>query len=121
MAHNAVERLWKAREAGNFGAIEALLHKDIKISLPAQGMNPGRERFTTMMHIMHGPGTETKLNQVIVGSGLDIASRAEIRRGEALYLCLGIYHLQEGLIRSIEESWIRADDAHFDFAWLAES
>lgn len=115
---NAVDRLWKAREAGNFDAIDALLHKDIKISLPAQGMTPSRERFVTMLHIMHGPGSLTRLDQVIVGSGLDIASRATVKKGDGRYLCLGIYHLQEGLIRSVEETWVRQDRAHFDLEWI---
>ena len=115
---NAVNRLWKARQTQNFEEIGALLEKDIKISLPAQNMNPSRERFITLLHLIHGGDAKTQTQQIIVGNGMDIASKTKVERQGQIYLCIGIYHLQEGIIRSIEETWINQSQARPHPEWL---
>lgn len=115
---NAVERLWRARESGDWSNIEAIIHRDVDIYLPAQDLRPDRDQFITMMHIMHGYGLETQLERIVVGSSLDIAAHAKVFGSDIDYHCLAIYQLQEGRVRSIEEAWVIPGGVDLDLALL---
>gem|GEM_PF-1094266 len=116
MSSNAIERFWSARRQSLWDEVAALLRPGVRISLPHQGREPSRDEFLTMLHLVHAPGSETKVERVITGRGLDIAVSATVRRPDGVLQCSGFYELQAGLIERIEESWIVPGTGRFDLA-----
>lgn len=113
---NAVERLWQARSNNDWRHIEAVIHLDVDIYLPAQDLRPDRDQFITMMHIMHGYGSDTHLERFIVGNTIDVSAQARVLSDGFDYRCFGAYKMQEGLICSIEEAWLTPGSIDLDLA-----
>lgn len=114
MSTNAIERFWNARQESNWDEVAALVRPGIRISLPHQGREPSRDEFLTMLHLVHSTGSETIVERVITGRGLDIAVSASVRRPDGVLQCAGFYELQSGLIERIEESWIVPGTGRFN-------
>ena len=116
MSSNAIERFWDARQSGMWDEVAALVRPGVRISLPHQGREPSREEFLTMLHLVHAPGSETLIERVITGRGLDIAVSARVQRPDGVLQCAGFYELQAGLIERIEESWMVPGKGTFDLS-----
>lgn len=116
MSSNAIERFWAARQEGMWDEVAALVRPGVRISLPHQGREPSRDEFLTMLHLVHAPGSETVIERVITGRGLDIAVSASVRRPDGLLQCAGFYELQSGLIERIEETWMVPGAGRFDLS-----
>jgi hypothetical protein len=106
MSVNAIERLWRAREEGDWDAVAALVRPGVRISLPHQGREPSREEYLSLLHFVHNPDNKTSVRRVITGRGLDIAVHAQVQRSDTTLVCAGFYELQEGLIERIDEFWL---------------
>ena len=69
-----------------------------------------------MLHLVHAPGSQTDVERVITGRGLDIAVSATVRRPDGVLQCAGFYELQAGLIERIEEAWMVPGEGRFDLS-----
>lgn len=116
MSSNAIERFWSARRQGLWDEVAALVRPGIRITLPHQGREPSRDEFLTMLHLVHAPGSQTDVERVITGRGLDIAVSATVRRPDGVLQCAGFYELQAGLIERIEEAWMVPGEGRFDLS-----
>ena len=92
MSVNAIERLWRARQSGDWDAVAALVRPGVRISLPHQGREPSREEYLSLLHFVHNPDNKTVVQRV--------------QRPDAMLICAGFYELQEGLIERIDEFWL---------------
>lgn len=106
MSVNAIERLWRARQDGDWDSVAALVRPGVRISLPHQGRDPSREEYLSLLHFVHNPDNKTIIRRVITGRGLDIAVHAQVQRPKTTLVCAGFYELQEGLIERIDEFWL---------------
>jgi len=96
---NAVERLWRALGAGDWGSVRAQFRSHATVEWPHDGARLDVDEYVARMRARAGDGIELRR---VVTEGRFVA--VEARVGSAR--CAGFYDLHDGLIASATEYWV---------------
>lgn len=107
---NAVDRFWRARSEGDWESLAAQLRPRLRVSLPAQASDPGRDDYLAFLRLVHQSGRVESVRS-IAGRSAEIAVIAQLVGPGGDLVVAGFYELREGLIELIEEIYVKPGSA----------